>query len=595
MKKQKVTVKIPDIPGKITISTVKGICYVRYETGRTYHPERQNTTPVRVTIGRVADEDGMMYPNENYFKYFPNDSIVEIDNNLIDRSDALKTGAWIVLSMGIESNELDEWLDDHLGAIDGGLLLDFASYQIICEANEAQHYPDYAWEHPLFTGNMKIYSDTKISEFFRSGMDVNTRQAFLKWWTDKADKNELIYISYDSSNKNSRAGDLEIVEFGHAKDDESKPIFNWAVAHDITNSMPLFYEEYLGSIVDVTQLKYMVERAKSFGFKKVGFILDRGYCSKQNILFMDENGFDYILMMKGNKDLVSSLVLANRNTFEEKSVCFIPQYATNGITVKHRFYGDEDRIRHVHLYFSSSRYNADRTELEEKLAKAEDLLERQLDHTISYSSKSFVATHFNLATTRDGRLVSFSRNYEKIDHETALCGYFCIIASARMSASDALILYKNRDESEKLFRSDKSFLGGSSMRVHHQLSLDNKPFVTFVALIIRSWLHKQIIAYIKASNKTCNWLNVPSLIRELEKITVLRDADGRYRLNKAITKRNREVLAVFGIDEEQVKVKVKGLSDVLFDVDQATMRRAENKNSSDEDTEHEEENEWEDQ
>ena len=218
-----------------------------------------------------------------------------------------------------------------------------------------------------------------------------------------------------------------------------------------------------------------------------------------------------------------------------------------------------------------------------------------LDHTISYSSKSFVATYFNLATTRDGRLVSFSRNYEKIDHETALCGYFCIITSARMSASDALILYKNRDESEKLFRSDKSFLGGSSMRVHHQLSLDNKLFVTFVALIIRSWLHKQIIAYIKASNKTCNWLNVPSLIRELEKITVLRDADGRYRLNKAITKRNREVLAVFGIDEEQVKAKVKGLSDVLFDVDQATMRSAENKNSSDEDTEHEEENEWEDQ
>lgn len=134
------------------------------------------------------------------------------------------------------------------------------------------------------------------------------------------------------------------------------------------------------------------------------------------------------------------------------------------------------------------------------------------------------------------------------------------------------------------------------MRVHHQLSLDNKLFVTFVALIIRSWLHKQIIAYIKASNKTCSWLNVPSRIRELEKITVLRDADGRYRLNKAISKRNREVLAVFGIDEEQVKAKVKGLSDVLFDVDQAAMRRAKNKNSSDdEDTGHEEENEWEDQ
>lgn len=595
MKKRKITISIPNIPGKITIATVKGIRYVRYEVDRIYHPERQNTTPVRVTIGRVAEEDGTMYPNEKYRELFPKDNIIEIDNNLIERSDLIKTGTWIVLNKAVEISGLLEWMKNHLGANDGGLLLDFSSYQIICEANEAQHYPDYAWEHPLFTDNMNIYSDSKISDFFKNSLDVNTRQSFLNWWTSRRDKRELIYISYDSTNKNSQAGDLEIVEFGHAKDDESKPIFNWAIAHDMTNSVPLFYEEYLGSIVDVSQLIFMIERAKSFGFEKIGFILDRGYFAKTNIQFMDEHGYDYIMMMKGNKELVSSIVMENRNTFEEKSSCFIQQYATNGITVEKKLYGDKDRTRYVHLYFNSSRYNADRTDLEEKLAKVEDILEKHLDCIISYTPKSFVGTHFKIDTTKEGRLLSYSRNNERIDFETALCGYFCIITSSRMSAHDALILYKNRDESEKLFRSEKTFLGGRSMRVHSQLSLDNKLFITFIALIIRSWIHKQIVAHIRASNKTCNWMNVPSLIKELEKITILRDADGRYRLNKAITKKNKDVLAVFGIDENQVKVKMRELSDKLFYTDQNIMKQLKHNLKENENNNKEEKCIWEDQ
>ena len=39
-------------------------------------------------------------------------------------------------------------------------------------------------------------------------------------------KRERIYISYDSTNKNCQAGDIDIVEFGAAKVDAGLPIFN---------------------------------------------------------------------------------------------------------------------------------------------------------------------------------------------------------------------------------------------------------------------------------------------------------------------------------------------------------------------------------
>ncbi|MDY3022114.1 MAG: hypothetical protein SOS50_08105 [Oliverpabstia sp.] len=49
-----------------------------------------------------------------------------------------------------------------IGGKAAGIILDFAACSIITEGNAAQYYPDYAYNHPLFTPDMKIYSDSTI-------------------------------------------------------------------------------------------------------------------------------------------------------------------------------------------------------------------------------------------------------------------------------------------------------------------------------------------------------------------------------------------------------------------------------------------------
>ncbi len=71
------------------------------------------------------------------------------------------------------------------------------------------------------------------------------------------------------------AGDIQIVEFGHAKDDKSLLIMNYSIAYDTTNQEPLFYKEYAGSIVDIFQLKYMLENAQGYEYKKVIFFSEK--------------------------------------------------------------------------------------------------------------------------------------------------------------------------------------------------------------------------------------------------------------------------------------------------------------------------------
>ena len=66
-----------------------------------------------------------------------------------------------------------------------------------------------------------------------------------------------------------------------------------------------------------------------------------------------------------------------------------------------------------------------------------------------------------------------------IDDELNHCGYFVIVTSEKMSAKEAIELYKSRDASEKLFRGDKSYLGDKSLRVYSEESASTKIFIEF--------------------------------------------------------------------------------------------------------------------
>ena len=245
-------------------------------------------------IGKQNQSDKrQMEPNENFLKYLPEVDLPEerYDSN---RSSCLRIGAYIIIQQMMKETGIPELLSEYFNDRDLGLFLDLITYTLICENNAGQYYPDYAYNHPLFTEGMRIYSDATVSGFFGRVTDDQSI-GFLNEWNAKRDHREKIYISYDSTNKNIQAGDVEIAEFGNAKVDTGKPIFNYSIAYDTHNQEPLFYEKYPGSINDVSQLQIMLDKAMGYGYRKIGFILDRGYFSKANLDYMDHCGYDFVV------------------------------------------------------------------------------------------------------------------------------------------------------------------------------------------------------------------------------------------------------------------------------------------------------------
>lgn len=554
-------VNVPDVPGKIVRKSKNETTYIDFEIGRTYIPEKRYTTVKRTTIGKQCPDDcNMMWPNQNYLKWFPCEELPELsDSNA--RSSCLRIGANIVINKIFDDCKLKSFLEKFFSEKDLGLLQDLMAYSIICENNAGQYYPDYAHNHTLRSQNMTIYSDSKVSDFFQSLTD-DQRIGFLNAWNESRDHREKIYISYDSTNKNCQAGDLRFVEFGKPKEDKGLPVFNYAIAYDTDNKEPLFYEEYPGSVNDVAQFQYMVEKAYGYGYRKIGFILDRGYFSKNNITCMDEHGYDFIIMMKGMYDLVSGVVRSVRGTFERSRPNSIREFKVYGTTVRRKLFETDPAERFFHIYYSDAKGSMEREALESKIEKLGKYLKRKEFQKTGDFDEVF-SRYFNLYFDDDGTFLGAREKADVIEEELNMCGYFVIVSSQAINAKNALMLYKSRDASEKLFRGDKSYLGNNSIRVYSDASVSAKIFVEFLALIVRSKIYTCLKDEMLRLDSKPNYMTVPAALKELDKIELVRSVDGSYRMDHAVTATQRIILKAFGIDDAFIKRKALSICEQL--------------------------------
>ena len=271
--------------------------------------------------------------------------------------------------------------------------------------------------------------------------------------------------------------------------------------YDTYNKEPLFYEQYPGSIVDISQLQYMLKKAEGYGYKKVGFILERGYFGRENIRYMDECGYDFVIMVNGMSESVRRVILENKGEFESIRKYNIRKYKTFGKTIKKKIYISDEKERYFRIYYSDQKACSEHEQIEAKIDRMTKYLNSLKGEkaTVGDGYKKY----FKLEIYEDdGTFICARERTEVIQEEIDLCGYFVIVTSKQMTAEEALELYKSRDVSEKLFRGDKSYLGNRSLRVQSDEAANAKIFVEFVALIVRSKMYVMLKDEVKNLTKS---------------------------------------------------------------------------------------------
>lgn len=529
--------------GTRTTTSKSGVTYVQVTAEKRYHKDKKYNNDKRVTIGKMID-DTHMIPNENFFRYFPEYAQLQ---EAPEYSDVLKIGNYILMNHIFHSLNLHTLIDSVYGDY-SELLKDIISYMVVCESSTMQHYPSYCFDHSIFSE--QIDNDTQISKMF-SDLKISMHDLFLEKWNQMHNAVEDIYISYDSTNMNTAASGANLVEYGKSKDSNSDlPQINVSIGFDQNNLTPLFYELYPGSVIDNTQCALMVDKVKKYGYKNIGFIIDRGYFSIQNIKYFIKNGYEYIIMAKANAQFVQKALNEAKYDLQAKNKYYISEHSVSGITVKYPFNEEYLKDQYMHVYYSNQKGALERESLSKEFARYDQMLETLKECKIArkYEVKKF-EKYYNLKFQGE-YLIDYSRKENEIDELIGKCGYFVIVTSKQMGAKEALDKYRHRDVSEKLFLADKTFLEADTIRVHSDESIESKELLNFISLIVRNEIYKNTK---QLKNKSSKEFTIPAILRELDKIIITRNSKNQYSLRYALTKNQKCILEQFGIKEKDFR------------------------------------------
>lgn len=538
-------------PDRTVIIKSKSGEYVYLTKGVHYSSELKRTSPIRIAIGKL-DENGMLIPNNNYFDIFGvEDEVIDAS----DRSDVMITGPQFVIGKIVEKLEIDTLLTTIFNE-KASKILDVVTYMIMSENNVMQYFEDYGYNHTLFNGDN--FSDSTICELFGE-LRLKEIDIFIKAWVNLRSSEE-IYISYDSTNMNSVAGNIDLVEYGHAKDDDELPQINVSLGYDQTNGSPLFYELYPGSIIDNTECEKMVERAKMYGVKNIGFILDRGYFSIQNIKFFEKNKYDYLIMCKSNASFIKKTIDKYGAKLKNGYSHYMNNYEMYGITIEEELF-KTGKKQYVHLYYNGIESEKEKIAINDRFygmdKKLEELKEKKIKRE---EDLNMYRKYYKLSFDDNGYFVNYQRNENAIRKMINDTGYFALVSSKEMSAIEALETYRDRDAIEKVFRMEKSYLGNDVFRVQSNEKLESKVFISFVALIIRNEIHKAMKPLYLKNKKE---YTVPKVLRELERLYLTRLSDEKYHVRYNLTNKQKTIFKALSIKNEDYKEFVEDVKSAL--------------------------------
>ena len=101
------------------------------------------------------------------------------------------------------------------------------------------------------------------------------------------------------------------------------------------------------------------------------------------------------------------------------------------------------------------------------------------------------------------------------------------------------------------------------MRSHTNEGVEGRIFTQFIALIIRNKIYTALQEENEKLERKQNYMTVPAVIKELEKIEMTRQTDNVYRLDHAVTAKQKKILKAFGMNEGNITYRVGEISNTL--------------------------------
>ena len=407
-------------------------------------------------------------------------------------------------------------------------------------------FPQWFHEHCNIKSR-SLHSPEISSLCERTGVNQVAIRDFFTRWINKTGTDSDIY--YDITSISSYSDNIDFIEWGYNRDHENLPQTNLGIACN-KNSTPLFYQLYPGSITDVTTLKNNLNLLEYYDFSNTVLILDRGFCSRLNIMGMNllRDRIRFIQPMTYSMKKVVEMLKNNRKKLRQTETAFkyneeILHYIEDSLDIEgvkyraHLFYNEKAEAD-LRNNFMHKVLSIKEKVLNKKFEKMKDYMEFR---SSNIPEKYLGYFKLNRNTHR------IELNHRNIKSYLIKSGYFVLLSNSEKTKKECLLEhYRNRDTVEKLFDVEKNELDGNRLRVHRQYNADGRIFIKFIALIIYSK-----ISFIMKEKKLFEKFTLKEMLAELSKIRCS-DFDGKFIVSE-ISKTQKNILKAFDIRPENLE------------------------------------------
>lgn len=512
------TVKVALPPHSVKVQSKNGI-YVQY-TIRAYRNEKGKPTSERVSIGKLDPETGMLIPNRKYYEIFYK-----------KKSDELPTfvrscGSYAAFSGVAKDLGLTAILQKHFPEQAEDIMT--VAHYMLTRDNVMYYLPDWLEETVSFGG--EELTSANLSRLF-AGITPNDRILFFNDWMKHKKSNE--YIAYDVTSISSYGKQMESLEWGYNRDKEKLPQINLGMYFGEESHLPLYYRVYPGSIPDKAHLKYMTEDNEVISCKKARFVMDRGFYSGENMLYLVQKGCRFIIALPGHLKFCVKLIDDHREELINRSESYLGKGKPYGKAYEVTENGFRMR---VHLYYDPYKAICESENLHEEIERMEAELaqmETPPDRKLHYDR------YFYINRSKDGKL-AFRRNADAINKSLSRCGFFLIgETDFKKTTAEILEIYRRRDVIEKSFDNLKNDIDMRRMYVQSEDVAEGKMFVAFIALIVRTQMQNCLQNYMYSHKYTFQ-----KILLELDKAKLIHSANhpDNCRLLNPPTKTQREIM-----------------------------------------------------
>ncbi|MDR1052061.1 MAG: transposase [Deltaproteobacteria bacterium] len=501
-----------------------------YKVTETFRTEDGKPDNRRVGIGKYDSSTGMLIPNPKYFEFY-GDGASKVEVMPAFNTTRCIGGAFLIdhilTSLGV-SNILAECFDRERAS-----LIHTSALYMASRGNVFEGVLDFCED---FTYLERPLASSSASELFAS-ITWDERMEFFKKWVNT--QNSLGYLAYDVTSFSTYAKGIVDAEFGHNRDGEKLPQINLGCYLSESSGLPIFYVTYPGSIVDKSHLKNMMAYNKDLSISEVVYVLDFGFCSVDNIKYLSQTGFKYLLHVdRRYKETMAVLDNAREGILTMQNLISDGVY---GVSKKGNFYGVNGTM---HVFCNPKLAEDQRKDLYRLVESKEELLiqHEKMSQKDIRPYKRFFSIYLD-----DNNKPIYNRDYIKIQSLERYCGFFCIFTELDLTASQVLTIYRNKDLIEKCFDDVKNHIDMKRLRTHNSKTTDGKLFCSFISLIAVTEMMIKLRTIMRKKGWSKN-----SVFRDLEKIRII-TTNSNKRLENHLTKRQRIILDTFNIGEKEIE------------------------------------------